>query len=303
MADQIHGSSAGHGHDHGLARARGRALWGSLGANSVLLVVQVTGALVFGSLALLADSVHQLSDVVSLVVALVAFRLAARPGTERFTYGLRRAEVMGALVNAVLLIAAAGWITVEAVDRLGTDYEIDGVGVVVLAVVGLVVNTGSAVWIARVSEANLNLRGAMVHLAADAAGSAAVLVSGVAVLLWDATWTDPVLSLAIAVMVAWQGGRILLRTTHIFLEGTPSGVDLERLEATLEAEDAVRGIHHLHVWSLDSETVALTAHVLIDEADLHEAQNLATRLETALEEEGVEHTTLALECHDCRDTT
>jgi cobalt-zinc-cadmium efflux system protein len=289
------------GFDH--APRRGRALWFSFGANGILLVVQVAGAVAFGSLALLADSVHQLSDVVSLAVALVAFRLAARPRSASYTYGLRRAEVMGATVNAVLLLAAGVWIVFEAVRRLGEPHDIDGAGVIVLALVGLAVNGSSAWWLARVSGANLNLRGAMVHLLADAAGSVAVLASGVAVVVWDATWLDPVLSLAIAAMVIWQGFRLVGATTRIFLEGTPQGVAVDDLEDILRSDLEVDDVHHLHVWSLDSETVALTAHIVADPPSLHEAQELSHRLEHRLAGEGVDHVTLALECHSCEGPT
>jgi cobalt-zinc-cadmium efflux system protein len=290
----------GPGHSHGASRAgRGRALGVSLGLNSVLLVLQVAGALAFGSLALMADSAHQASDVVSLVVAMVAFRLAARAGSSRYTYGLRRAEVIGALLNAVLLLVAAGWIVVEAIRRFGDTAEINGGGVVALALAGMIVNGGSAWWLARVAGDNLNLRGAMIHLLADAAGSVAVLVSGVAIVIWDATWTDPVLSLFIAGLVIWQGVTLILATGRVFLEATPDGVDLAELDRLIDSDDEVVDVHHLHVWALDSETVALTAHVRIAEQSLHDAQEIAGRLESRLAEVGIHHTTLALECHDC----
>lgn len=294
------GGHGGGAHSHGTPHG-GRALGVALGANGLLLVVQIIGALLFGSLALLADSVHQASDVVSLVVALVALRLAGRPGSASYTYGLLRVEVLGALVNAVLLLAAAAWIVVEAVRRLGDPMEIDGAGVVVLALVGLAVNGGSAFWVWRSSGSSLNLRSAGVHLAADAAGSFAVLLSGVAVLAWDVTWVDPALSFLIAGSVAALGVRIVARTTQIFLEAAPGSVDLDELEHVLRDDPEVQDVHHVHVWALDSETVALTAHVVADPPNLHGAQELSERLEAALAERGVGHATLALECHPCED--
>ncbi len=288
-----------HQHDHGTSGARGRAVGVALGLNTVLLVVQVAGALTFGSLALLADSVHQLSDVISLIVAMVALGLSQRPNTSSYTYGLRRADVFGALINAVLLLAAAGWITVEAFRRIGEPHEIDGTGVIVLALVGLAVNAGSAWWVSRVAGESLNLRGAVIHLAADAAGSVAVLASGIAIVVWDATWVDPTMSLLIAALVLWQGFDILRKTAVILMEGTPHGVDLQKLETLITDQPGVEDVHHLHIWSLDSETQALTAHVVIGEESLHRAQVLANDLEELLENEGIHHSTLAVECHDC----
>lgn len=290
----------GQGHHHA---GRRRALTLSLAANAVLLAAQVVGALLFGSLALLADSVHQLSDVISLTVAAVALHLASRPSSEAYTYGLRRAEVVGALANAVVLLAAVGWIVVEALQRLEDPAEIEGGGVVALAVLGLGVNATSAWGLRRVAGANLNLRSAMIHLTADAAGSVAVLASGLAVLLWDLHRVDPALSLLIAGLAAWQGARIIGATTHIFLEGTPRSVDIAELEALLRSDEDVQDVHHLHVWSLDSEHVALTAHVVADPPTLHAAQQLSARLEARLADRGVGHATLALECHPCDEPT
>lgn len=292
-------------HDHPHPRAdaaRGRALYGTLTANGVLLGAMLVGGALFGSLALWADAAHQATDVIGLVVAALAFRAAKRPGAAHFTYGLKRVEVLGALANAVLLVASALWIAIEAIRRLGDDPHIEGVGVIVLGIVGLVINGAGALGLHRHAGTNLNLRAAVSHLAVDALGSVVVLIVGVAVQLWEATWTDPVASLLLSALVLHQGWRLLRQATAVLLEAAPGHTSAGELVALLNDHDDVEDVHHVHVWSLDSETSAMTAHVVVDITTLHEAQRLSRELETMLEEHGVGHSTLSLECHICDDT-
>ena len=302
----------GHHHQGHDARPRGpgdrareeqrrRALWVALGANSGFLVVQVVAAFAFGSLALLADGVHMVSDVAALAIALVAQRVANSPPSRRHTYGLVRAEVIGAQVNALLLLAAAVWIAVEAVQRLGETTDIDGAGVAVVAVLGLGVNAGSAWVIARAAGANLNLRGAFWHLAGDALGSFGALVAGLAVVVADATWVDAAASLFIAGLITLSALVLLRDVGRVLLEGAPSGVRVDDVERALATAPRVEAVHHVHVWSLGSETPALSAHVVLaGEPSLHEAQARGDELKAMLAERfGIGHATLELECHDC----
>ncbi len=284
-------------HDHG---DRERAVGWATGLNLVLLVGQLVVAFTAGSLSLLADSAHQASDVIGLVVAGIALRLAARPASETFSYGLRRAEVIGAQANAGLLLASAAVILVEAARRLGDEPEITAVPVIVLAVIGLAVNGGSAWWLGRTAGDSLNMRAATIHLLADAAGSAGVLVAGLAVLWADAVWVDTAVSVAIALAVGWHGVRLVAQTTSILLEATPGRVDVAEVTTSILAVDRVRAVHHLHVWALDSESAALTAHVEIDTSSLHIGQAVGKAVrETLLDLHRIEHVTLELECHPC----
>jgi cobalt-zinc-cadmium efflux system protein len=292
-----------HASAHGVAaapRAR-RVLWLTLGLNAVLLVAEVAGGLAFGSLALLADAAHQGSDVAALGVALVAQALVTRPGSARHTYGLRRAEALGAQVNALLLIAASVWIFVEAARRLGTPESVDGAGVVVLASVALGINLLSALLLGRVRGRDLNLRGAFLHMAADAAGSAGAIAAGIAVLAFDATWVDAVASILIGVLVIASAWGLLRDTTNVLLEGAPRGLKLQDVQDALGREPRVSAVHHLHVWELGSDLPALSVHVVLEgEPSLHDAQARGEQLKQMLSTRfGIEHATLELECHDC----
>jgi len=294
-----------HDHDHDHARdlrtTRSRALWLVLVLNGAFLLVELVGGIAFGSLALLADAVHMASDVGALTIALVALAVAARPASSRHTYGLKRAEVLGAQLNAVILIAAAVWIAVEAVRRLGEDVTIDGWGVTAVASVGLVVNVVSAVVLARNAGGSLNMRGVFWHMVSDALGSVAAIAAGLAVVWWDATWVDSVASLLVAALVTAAGWRLLRDTTRVLLEGTPPHLDVDDIAAAIVADVNVGAVHDLHVWSLDAETSALSAHVVVEnEPTLHDAQHVADRLKQMLADRfGVEHSTLEVECHDC----
>jgi cobalt-zinc-cadmium efflux system protein len=292
-----------HAHAHSVPATSGarRILWLTLGLNAVLLVAEVLGGVAFGSLALLADAAHQGSDVAALGIALVAQALVARPGSTRHTYGLRRAEALGAQVNALLLIAASIWIFIEAGRRLGTTETIDGAGVVALGSIALTVNVVSALLLARVRGRDLNLRGAFLHMTADAAGSAGAIAAGIAVIAFDATWVDAVASILIGVLVIASAWGLLRDTTNVLLEGAPRGLDLDDVEDALSREAGVSAVHHLHVWELGSDLPALSVHVVLEgEPSLHDAQARGEQLKRMLATRfGIEHATLELECHDC----
>lgn len=284
------------GHSHATS---GRILRVALLANGVLLVVQVVGAVAFSSLALLADAGHQGSDVAALLIAVIAQVVAGRAPSANYTFGLRRAEVMGALLNAVTLLAVAAWVVAEASRRIGDPPDVSGWGVLVLGVAGLLVNGGCAWLLHRSADRSLNVRGAALHLAGDAAASVGVVIAGLAILLWNATWVDYAISYLIAGLLIWTGTGLVRRTTRVLLEGTPPGMDVRELSALITADGRVNGVHHMHVWSVDSTTVALSAHVEVAADSLHEAQLVATDLERQLALRGVDHATLALECHPC----
>lgn len=304
MADEHDHTGHAHRRGHSHRSVRGvqrRALVLSLGFNAVFLVAEVVGGLAFRSLALLADAAHMASDVAALVIALAAQRLLERPATARHSYGMQRAEVLGAQANAISLLAVAAWITYEALGRIGDPAEVAGGGLLVVATLGLAVNLGSAVLLARAQHGSLNMRGAFIHMSVDAAGSVAAIAAGVGVLAWDANWLDPAISIAIAAMVLWSAWGLLRDTAHVLLEGAPAEIDPAEIEATVAADVEVDAVHHLHLWNLASDVPALSAHVVVKgEVSLHDAQQTSDRLKALLVDRfGIEHATLELECHVC----
>ncbi|MGH2789333.1 MAG: cation diffusion facilitator family transporter [Actinomycetota bacterium] len=288
-------------HHYGDRNVQRRALWIALGLNASYMVAEVIGGIVFNSLALLADAAHMLSDVIGLGIALYAQRLMLRAASARHTYGFQRAEVLGALANGVTLLAVVGWIGFEAVRRLMEPESVRGVGLLVVAAIGLLINLGSAVILGRAQGRSLNMRGAFIHMASDAAGSVAVIVAALAVILWGASWVDPLASFAIGILVLWATWGLLRDTVHVLMEGAPKQLKLDEVEEAMTSHEGVKEIHHLHLWNLASDVPALSAHVLLRSGDsLHDAQLQADHLKALLHERfGIEHVTLELECHSC----
>jgi cobalt-zinc-cadmium efflux system protein len=278
-----------------------RALRIALVANAGFVLVEAIGGVVFRSLALLADAAHMVSDVAGLGIALAAQSLLSRPASARHTYGLQRAEVLGAQANGVVLIAAAGWILYEATKRIGAPVEVAGGGLLVVALAGLSVNVASAVFLARARGGSLNMHGAFLHMVLDALGSVGAAAAGLGVLLWDANWIDPLVSIAIGALVLWSAWGLLKDATRVLMEGSPRGLHPEDVELALASDRSVEAVHHLHLWNLASDVPALSAHVVLgEETSLHDAQQEGDRLKDMLRERfGIEHATLELECHPC----
>lgn len=296
------------GHDHShitdLAANR-RVLLVVLALNAGYMVVEIIGGLAFGSLALLADAAHMGSDVAGIVIALIAQSLLIRPPSVRHTYGLMRSEVLAAQANGLLLVATGGWVLYEAVQRVSTPPEIDGGWVAVVAGVGLLVNVVSAWLLFGARHDNLNMRGAFLHMLADAAGSVAAVVAGLAALVGQAFWVDPVVSILIGGLVLVSAWGLLKAATHVLLEGSPTHLESSAVIAALVAHQQVSDVHHLHLWYLASDAVALSGHVVLaGEPSLHDAQRVGDELREILNDRfSVTHATLELECHDCENRT
>jgi cobalt-zinc-cadmium efflux system protein len=292
----IHRHAHGHAHDHGHAMrgADRRVLTIALGLTAGYMVVEVVGGLITGSLALLADAGHVLSDVISLAVALVASWLAGRPAAGQRTFGLQRAEVLAALANGVALAAVGVWIVVEAVGRLRHPPHVAGAGVLAIAAVGLAINAASAGALSRGRAGSLNISAAMRHVLADALGSAGVMVAALVILITGWQAADPVASLAIAALVLLGAGGILRDAGRVLLEAAPSDVDVEAVGRAMAAAPGVIEIHDLHVWTITSGFPALAAHV-IGGAD-EDCHGRRAELERLLHDEfAIEHTTLQVE--------
>ena len=294
-------STSGHEFEHGADAGRQdqrRALAWALGLNSGLLVVEVAGGIAFGSLALLADAVHLVSDVAGLAVALGAVMLTARAVSIRHTFGLARAEVLAAQISAVLLITAGGWILFESVNRLRDPVPVEGAGLAVVATLGLVVNLGSALLVHRAQGQSLNMRASFLHLATDAAGSLGAMVAGVLIVAFGWVRVDSLVSMATALLVLWAGWRLLRDTTHVLMEGSPRGMDSAAVRAAILAIEGVDDIHHLHLWNLASDIPTLTVHIVVaGNPSLRDANRIADQVRVALADRfSLTHTTLEFEC-------
>jgi len=262
-----------------------------------VLALEVVGGLVTGSLALLSDATHVLVDIVALLVGLGAARFATRAPNDAHTYGYHRFETIGALANAVLLIAASAVVLVESISRLMAPSEVDAPVVLVVATVGFLVNSTSALIVHGAERRTEATKVLVLHLGGDALGSLAVIASALIIMAGGPPAADPAASLVIAILLALAGFRLLGGIVHLLSEGVPPGISLDAVGAALHATQGVRGVHDLHVWALGEDLRLVTAHLETDfGADWRRVLETATG---ALRSIGVDHTTLQLESEAC----
>jgi cobalt-zinc-cadmium efflux system protein len=293
--------SAGHSHhhhDHGQADFT-RAFAVGIALNVTFVAVEVVFGFRANSMSLLSDAGHNFSDVLGLMVAWAGGVLARRGSSPRFTYGFKKASILAALANALLLFVAVGAIGAEAVRRLVHPSPAQGGTIMIVAAVGVAVNGLSAMLFAR-GQHDLNIRGAFLHMAADALVSVAVIFAG-AVILWTGQqWVDPVMSLAVAVVILWGSIGLLKESVWMSLAGVPADIDLDLVEGALANLEGVEAIHDLHVWPLSTTETALTAHIVTARADYPD-DLLASAREVLHETFHIEHCTLQVERHHPSD--
>ena len=279
-----------HSHDHGDKRLAGAVL-----VNVLLTIAQIVGGVLSGSLSLVADALHNLSDAGALLIALLARRIGRRPADRERTFGYRRAEVIGALFNLTTLVIVGLYLIYEAVSRFFAPQEVEGWIVVWVAGIALVVDVATAVLTYTMSKDSLNVRAAFVHNVSDALASVAVIFAGTLILLYEWYWTDLVATVLISIYVLYQGVSMMRSTVHILMEGTPPGLELSEVAAALTEQEGVIEVHHLHAWQLDENHRALEAHLVV-EADLSSAAQLKRAARALLMERfSIGHSTLELE--------
>ena len=287
----------GHHHGHGPHAPRNRAFAIGVALNLLFVGIEATAGLIGGSLALLADAAHNLGDVGSLLLAWGASLIATSRPTERRTYGLRRATILAALASTVLLLVGLGAIAWEAIQRLDEPSPVASAAIIAVALAGVVVNGVTALLFVRGSEKDINLRGAFLHMAADAGVSLAVVLGGVAIAITGALWVDPVLSLLVVVVVlasTWALGR---ESWNLAVDAVPRSIDPGSVRNFLLSRPGVAGVHDLHIWGLSTTQCALTAHLVVPDGDA--SDDFLHRITRELERSfGIGHATIQIERGD-----
>ena len=295
--DHRHGKHA-HSHDH--PQDGNRLMW-ALVLTGGFAIVEIVGGFLAGSLTLLADAGHMLTDAASLALAWVALRVAARPSDRRRTYGYQRLQVLAAFVNSILLLLPVAWIVYEAIVRLRNPAPVMGPLMLTVAGGGLLINVVALVLLRRGDAENLNLRAAYLHVLSDLLGSLAALVAAMVIIFSNWTRIDPLLALLVAGLIVASAGSLLIKSAHILLEGSPEWLDISELERELRvAVQGVVDVHHVHVWSLTSRHPLLTLHARIqpDAAPAIVLQEIKVFLSRRY---ALEHSTIQLEAADCAD--
>ncbi len=286
----------GHHHHHDPRAANQRRLALTLGLVLVYMVAEVVGGLLTGSLALLADAGHMLSDAAALALAVFAIHIARRPADARRTYGYHRAEILAALANGVTLVVIALFILREAWERFRAPQEVLGGWMMAVATGGLLINLGG-MWLLHGGRGDsLNLRGAWLHVASDALGSVQAIVAGALIALFGWHWADPLASVLIALLVAWSSWALLKESVGVLMEGTPQHIDVGEVDAAIRGLTGVEQVHDLHVWTITSGRESLSAHVRVGE---RQRSDLLTEIRRLITERfGIEHVTIQLEPED-----
>ena len=262
-----HGHSHGHGHGHGHAHGSGggyeRAFAIGIGLNLMFVAAEAGFGFYADSVALLADAGHNLSDVLGLVAAWAAVRLAKAAPSKRFTYGLKGSTILAALSNALLLLVALGAIVLEAVQRLADPQPVAGLTVAAVSAIGILVNGATAMLFASGRKGDINVRAAFAHMAADAAVSAGVVVSGLVIWRFGLVWIDPAVSLVIAVLIFWQTWGLLRESVEMSLAAVPRAIDYDQVWIELRTLPGVARVHDMHIWPMSTTETVLTAHLVV----------------------------------------
>ena len=271
--------------------------------NMVLTLAQVVGGLLSGSLALIADALHNFSDAISLIIAFFARKIARRPADESMSLGYGRAEVVAALVNYTTLVVLALYLIYEGILRMLEPQPINGWLVVWIAVIALMVDLLTAALTYSMSKHSMNIRAAFLHNLADALGSVAVILAGTCVIVWGWTWVDPVVTLLIAGYILWHVKAEAGGVIRVLMLGSPPDMEMSEVIAAMRAVPGVKDLHHLHLWQMEEHRAALQAHVVIDESDNGRQQQIGARIKQTLRDRfGIGHTTLDIELNSATCT-
>lgn len=261
--------------------------------NMIYVVIEAAFGFYYNSMGLLSDAGHNLSDVATLVIAMIAYKMAQRPATERYTYGYHKMTIQASLVNAVLLLIAVGAILVESISKLIHPQAVDGDAIAWVAGVGVVVNGVTAWLFMHDKDRDLNVKGAYLHMAADALVSVGVVVSGIIIHFTGWYVIDPIIGICIAVVVGWSTKSLLRESMRMSLDAVPEGIDYENVKEAISRIDGVRNVHHLHIWPLSTTITAMTAHVIIDNPA--QMDRVINDIRLKMQQMGIGHSTIEAE--------
>jgi len=270
----------------------------------LVLTVEAIGGILANSLALLSDAAHMFGDVFALSLSLFALKIAHRPSTNTKTFGLHRMEIFAAFINGLLLFVMAGWILYESFSRFQNPQIVDTTTVIIIAVIGLITNLGVLYFFKdpAMHRHDLNMKSAFLHVLGDMLASVGVIIGAITMMATGWYIVDPILSVAIAILLIWGARTVLADSLHILLEGVPKGICVIEVEKELTAIPAIREIHELHIWSICSNIYALSAHALVNDQKVHQVESVLTEIQELLKSKfNITHSTVQFESRPCKE--
>jgi cobalt-zinc-cadmium efflux system protein len=294
--DHDHGFHFGHHHHPVDLKNVNRAFVAGIWLNFAFVVIEVVAGLVVHSLSLLSDAGHNLADVASLGMSLVAIKLLKVKPTKTFTYGYKKTTILVALFNAAILLVSLGAIGYEAINRLAHPEPVPGKWISIIAGIGIFINALTAMLFMRNKDSELNARGAFLHLLSDAVVSAGLVIGGIIIIYTGLFWIDAALSLLIAIVILFSTWSLLKDSLRLSLDGVPDGIEIKKIRETVNRLDGVKDLHHIHVWAISTTENALTAHLVVaPHSDMAVIEKLKHKVKHALLHERIQHATLEIE--------
>lgn len=270
--------------------------------NFVITAVQIVGGILSGSLALISDALHNFSDGISIIISYIALKLKNKDNSHRHTFGLKRAEILAAVINASVLIVIYVFLFYESVLRFMQPQKIEAGMMSAVALIGLIANIIGTMLLKRDSASSINIRSSYMHLLSDSVSSVAVIAGGLAIAVWNTVWIDPLLTILIGIYIVRESYGILSEAIHVLMEGAPPDISLEIIKNEVEKFDGVEDIHHIHLWTVGDNDIHLEAHVNVNDMKISKSDKLRGEIEKILESKfGIHHITLQFECNQCTE--
>ncbi len=290
-----------HNHSHNKSTETSeKNLFITMALNIFITFVQIIGGIISGSLSLISDAMHNFSDAIAIVVTYIALKLSKKPKTPKYTFGLKRAEIIAAVINASTLIIISFFLIREALERLNNPNEITGSLMLVVAVVGFIPNVVGALLLKKGSEKNINIRAAYFHLISDAVSSIAIIIGAIFIIFYKVYWIDPILTILIALYILIEAYKILKESIDILMMSNTEGIDLNEIKLFAENISGVINIHHIHLWKLSDNETHFEAHIEVEDMAVSKTADIQNLIEHELHERfEINHTTLQFECDKC----
>ncbi len=289
-----------HNHSHSTEVTSEKNLFITMALNFFITVAEITGGFISGSLSLISDALHNFSDGIAIIITYIAMRLSKKPKTFKYTFGLKRAEIIAAIINASTLIIISFFLIKEAIERFLNPTPITGSLMLIVAALGLTANVIGTLLLKKGSENNLNIRAAYFHLLSDAVSSLAVIIGAVFIVFYKIYWIDPLLTILISLYILKETYEIVKESVDIIMMSKPAGIDLDEVKKLIEDIEKVRNIHHVHLWKMNDNDIHFEAHIEVGNISVKATTGIQEQIEMKLHDRyEINHTTLQFECGVC----